>query len=78
MEKTTVGYASALRTEISTRAAFPVLGNTVNRHLTEATMLTFLLSKQDLELTLHYCFNMFWKVNNRGSVHIFTIHQKLE
>ena len=36
------------------RAAFSLRGNTVNRHLKAAMTLTFILSKQELELSLHY------------------------
>ena len=36
------------------RAAFSLRGNTVNGHLKAAMTLTFILSKQELELSLHY------------------------
>lgn len=60
------------------RAAFSLRGNTVNRHLKAAMKLTFILSKQEPELSLHYHFNMLWKVNNQGGVHICSVHQKIE
>lgn len=56
------------------RAAFSLHGNTVNRHLKAARTLTFILSKQELELSLRYHFNMLWKVNNQGGVHVCSVH----